>query len=114
MTPDLRILISFAILSALFMLLLALVGIPVWRAGFLAVNLTTLSAFGLDKHQARCGGGRVPEAVLHMLAAGGGTPGAFIGMILFRHKTASHRFQVILFIIATIQLLILMGLRYGT
>jgi len=114
MSSSLRILISFAALATLFMLLLALAGISVWRAGFIAINLTTLVAFGLDKHRARCGGGRVPEAVLHMLAAGGGTPGAFTGMILFRHKTTSRRFQLILFVIAILQLLFLLGLRYGT
>ena len=36
-----------------------------------SVNLTTLGYYGLDKFQARRGGGRIPEVVLHGLALAG-------------------------------------------
>ena len=107
-----RTLFAAALIPATIWLLLALAGVSVWRAGFLAVNLTTLAAFGLDKHQARSGGSRVPEAVLHSLAAAGGSPCAFLGMAVFRHKTSSVRFQLALYGIAIVQLLLFVGTRF--
>ncbi|MDD4059870.1 MAG: DUF1294 domain-containing protein, partial [Kiritimatiellae bacterium] len=60
----------------------------------------------------RSGGGRIPEAVLHLLAGVGGTPGAFLGMVVFRHKTSSVRFQRALYGIALVQLLLFVGTRF--
>src|SRR5947199_10791773 len=60
---------------------------PVLVSWLVAVNLTTFATYGLDKRQAVASGRRVPEATLYMLAALGGSPGAFAAMRLFRHKT---------------------------
>jgi uncharacterized membrane protein YsdA (DUF1294 family) len=62
----------------------------VWFAAFSAV---TFLMFGLDKWKASRSGPRVSEFALVMLAALGGWIGGFIGMIVFRHKTAKWTFK---------------------
>lgn len=83
-------------------------GLNFARSLFLGINLAALMAFGYDKYIAPSSGRRVPEAVLHMLAALGGTPGAFCAMVVFRHKTRARRFRLIFFTIAMLQLFILL------
>lgn len=75
--------------------------IGLWVA---AISLTTFSLFGWDKAQSKGQGTRVPEVVLHLLAALGGTPGAFLAMHLFRHKISKSLFQAIFWIIVAAQL----------
>ena len=59
-----------------------------WLWSYLAaVNLVTLLLYGYDKRAAAYGGPRVPERVLHAAAIAGGTPAAYLGQRLFRHKT---------------------------
>jgi len=62
----------------------------VWFDAFSAV---TFIAFGFDKWKAFRSGQRVSEFALMMLAAFGGWIGGFIGMIVFRHKTAKWTFK---------------------
>lgn len=69
-----------------------------------ALSISTLGVYGYDKAQAQGDGPRVPEFVLHLLGALGGTPGAFIAMRLFRHKTKKPRFQAIFWLIVAAQL----------
>ena len=59
------------------------------------VNFTTLGAYAYDKFVARRSIRlwRVPEAALHLLALAGGTPAAFAGRHLLRHKTRKPGFQ---------------------
>lgn len=59
----------------------------------LAVNLAAFSLMGWDKRQARRGGWRVPEKTLFLSALLGGSPGAILGMQLFRHKTKHWYFK---------------------
>ena len=73
----------------------------------LVVNVVTLVFYGYDKFQARRGGRRIPENILHLLAAVGGTPGAIAGQLLFRHKTRDRKFRFIFFAVAGIQLAVL-------
>jgi uncharacterized membrane protein YsdA (DUF1294 family) len=76
-----------------------------WLAAFLvAVNLTVFIYYGLDKWQAQRGGRRVPEVVLHGLALAGGSPGAYLAMQAFRHKTIKARFRFIFWIIVGVQI----------
>jgi len=56
------------------------------------LNLLTFAAFGLDKALARAQRRRIPEARLLGLALIGGTPGAYAGRALFRHKTRKQPF----------------------
>jgi uncharacterized membrane protein YsdA (DUF1294 family) len=62
----------------------------VWFAAFSAV---TFLMFGFDKWRASRSGSRVPELSLAMLGALGGWIGGFIGMMVFRHKTAKWTFK---------------------
>jgi len=62
----------------------------VWFSVFSAV---TLLMFGLDKWKASRSGQRVSEFALVTLAALGGWIGGFIGMMVFRHKTAKWTFK---------------------
>jgi uncharacterized membrane protein YsdA (DUF1294 family) len=75
-------------------------------AYLLSVSVTTFLFYGYDKRQALRNGWRVPEAVLHVLALSGGTPGAFVGQIFFRHKTRKLRFKVVFVAIVLLQALL--------
>jgi len=78
--------------------LIAVVSASLWW-----MEVTTFLFYGYDKRQALKKGWRVPEAVLHILALSGGTPGAFLGQILSRHKTRKLRFKVVFVVIALLQ-----------
>ena len=52
-----------------------------------AVNLVTFTVYGVDKAKARRGAWRVPEKRLFLLPLLGGSVGALLGMLVFRHKT---------------------------
>ena len=52
-----------------------------------AVNLVTFTVYGVDKAKARRGAWRVPEKTLFRLPLLGGSVGALLGMLVFRHKT---------------------------
>jgi Predicted membrane protein len=67
------------------------------------INLITLAAFRHDKQRAIHGGPRIRERDLLILAAIGGTIGAWLGMHLFRHKTRKDSFSMALFLIAAAQ-----------
>jgi len=69
----------------------------------LLLNLLTFAVFGLDKALARARRRRIPEARLLGLALIGGTPGAYAGRALFRHKTRKRPFSRDLFAIAVLQ-----------
>lgn len=72
-----------------------------------ALNLLTLAAFGIDKLKARSNRWRIPEAALLWLALLGGTPGAYAGRALFRHKTRKQPFSGRLHAVAAVQVVAL-------
>ena len=59
----------------------------------MVVNVLTFVVYGIDKWKARRGRWRVPEATLLVLAAAGGSLGAWVAMQLFRHKTQKKKFR---------------------
>ena len=61
----------------------------------LLMNLLAFILYGVDKHKARKGAWRIPEATLLLMAALGGSLGALLGMELFRHKTKHWKFKVL-------------------
>ena len=71
----------------------------------LAVNILAFAMFGWDKRQARRGGWRVRESTLLLVALLGGTPGAFTGRALFRHKTRKQPFFAALYCVVGMQVL---------
>ncbi len=52
-----------------------------------AAGIVTFFFYGYDKLSAKAGAGRIPEALLHLLALAGGFAGALLGMGVFHHKT---------------------------
>jgi uncharacterized membrane protein YsdA (DUF1294 family) len=64
-----------------------------WLIGW---SIPTFAIYGIDKAQAGRDGWRVPEALLHALALGGGVIGAWAGRLVFRHKTRKPIFLVVL------------------
>lgn len=71
----------------------------------IAVNAATLFVYGYDKSRARRGKFRVSEWALHGWSLAGGTPGAVVGQLIFRHKIYKLGFQLIFHAIAIAQLL---------
>ena len=71
-----------------------------------SVSVITFLFYGYDKRQSSKSGWRVPEAVLHILALSGGSPGALVGQIFFRHKTRKLRFKVVFVAIVIVQVLV--------
>lgn len=63
----------------------------------------------LDKHRARRGAWRIPEATLMAVALAGGSIGTMAGMYLIRHKTRHPKFALGLPMIFLLQIL-LMGI----
>src|SRR5712692_4793705 len=61
----------------------------------LAVNLVTFAMYGVDKYLAQQESWRIPENTLFLLALLGGSPGAFLAMQIFRHKTIKGTFRIV-------------------
>jgi len=70
----------------------------------LAINFVAFAAFGIDKLLAEARAWRISEANLLAFAFVGGTPGAYAGRQLFRHKTRKQPFSNELHGIAALQL----------
>lgn len=71
----------------------------------IAINVLAFAAFGIDKARAERGAWRVSEGTLLRLAFFGGTPGAYAGRALFRHKTRKQPFCANLRAIAVLQVI---------
>jgi uncharacterized membrane protein YsdA (DUF1294 family) len=78
----------------------------------IAVNIIAFFAYGVDKWKAKRHRWRIPEATLLVLAAIGGSVGAWIGMQVFRHKTKHLKFVAGVPAIFIIQCIIFMMYKY--
>lgn len=58
-----------------------------------AVNLVTFVVYGIDKYKAKKAKWRIPEATLLLMAAIGGSIGAWVGMLVWHHKTLHKKFK---------------------
>ncbi|QBP40696.1 DUF1294 domain-containing protein [Paenisporosarcina antarctica] len=77
--------------------------------GFIIImSIIAFFTMGHDKSAARASKRRVPERTLWKLAIFGGGLGAYLGMIIFRHKTKHTSFRIgfILLAIAQVALMI--------
>ncbi len=87
--------------------------LPVWIGLWvISFSIATYGVYAYDKSQAQSGGLRVPEAVLHLLEALGGTPGAFIGMRVLHHKNKKREYQVVFWLIVAAQVGFLVWLLF--
>jgi uncharacterized membrane protein YsdA (DUF1294 family) len=75
-------------------------------AWLIGINLSALVLYRVDKNAAQAGRLRVPEAILLLLEAVGGTMGAAIAMWMMqpRHKTQSGGFLAWFFAILVLQI----------
>ncbi len=65
---------------------------PFWQFLFVISGITFV-VYGYDKRQAQRKGWRIPERILHGYALLGGFAGAWLGMVIFRHKTRKPIFR---------------------
>ena len=77
----------------------------VW-ALLLALNVLAFGLYGLDKRRARSGHRRIREHTLLLVAALGGSAGAWLGMRLWHHKTLHWKFRLGLPFILVVQLVV--------
>ncbi|MCQ2111593.1 MAG: DUF1294 domain-containing protein [Bacteroidaceae bacterium] len=59
----------------------------------IALNAVTFLVYGIDKLKARKNKWRIPESTLLLLAAFGGSIGAWLGMRVWHHKTMHRKFK---------------------
>ena len=84
-----------------------------WLWSYLVgINLTTFALYAYDKRAAIAGRLRTPERVLHMLALFGGTPMAYAGQRLFRHKTIKGQFRLWFWMICSVQVVVVLSLLW--
>lgn len=57
-------------------------------------NVAAFVLMGLDKGRAKGNQWRIPEKVLFLSAAAGGSVGALLGMRFFQHKTRHWSFRI--------------------
>lgn len=82
-------------------------------AAILIWNVVTFALFGVDKHRARHRRRRVPEQLLLVMAAMGGSWGAMLGMQHYHHKTRKRKFRVLISTFLTIQTVVVICLLLG-
>ncbi len=101
-SPQFRQYQWLAIVIGIIGFILGYIFIPVntYLVWLLAISLSTLVLYGIDKSNAKFGKGknRVPKILLHILAVLGGFAGAWLGMVFFRHKIRQIEFWIVLIV----------------
>jgi len=108
---------SFFLLAALLVLGLSIAlyyqGLPMLYAYLIGISTITLLFYAYDKFQAKHGGFRIPEIILHIITLAGGTPGALLGQQVFRHKTTKRSFRLWFYLTILLQVTgIVLYLKY--
>lgn len=70
---------------------------------FIVMSIVSFFTMGHDKAAAKAHKRRVPERTLWNLAILGGGVGAYLGMILYRHKTKHMSFRIGFTLLAILQ-----------
>jgi len=73
----------------------------------ITINLITFTTLALDKRKAVKHKRRISEAFLLTLTFLGGTIGAILGMLIFRHKISKKSFLLKIGLIILVQILII-------
>ena len=76
-------------------------------AYILVISIITFAVFGVDKKRARQHAWRITEKALFLLAVFGGSIGAVMGMLVFRHKTKKWYFRIGMPLILAVQLAVI-------
>ena len=76
-----------------------------------AINVITFLIYGIDKWKAKKNKWRISESTLLMLAAIGGSVGAWIGMKTWHHKSLHKKFKYGIPFILTLQLALMIYLH---
>ena len=89
-----------------------LIGSPWAMLGLwvLLVSIVTFFVFGIDKWKAKRGARRIRERTLFLLAAAGGSIGAWLGMKVWHHKTLHKSFRFGIPAIFILQIVLAAGL----
>lgn len=77
------------------------------------MNFIAFAMYGIDKYKAKKGLWRVPEKTLLLLAALGGSVGAYGAMQVFRHKTKHAAFYIGVPVIFILQIVAVVGLIWS-
>ncbi len=84
-----------------------------WILGAYAIaSLVTFFIYGHDKRQARRGGSRVPEKMLHACEFVGGWGGALVAQRVWHHKTKKRSYQLIFWTIGVLHAAMWCGWAY--
>lgn len=70
----------------------------------ITVNVLSFILYGIDKLKAVKGLWRIPESLLLLITVVGGSAGALLSMLLFRHKTKKPKFIVVVLISLLVQI----------
>lgn len=82
-----------------------------WILGYFGVmSIVTFFFYGFDKFAALRGARRIPNATLLGLSFLGGSPGALLGIYLFRHKTKKKYYTWTVPLMLVLHLVILYSL----
>lgn len=77
------------------------------------INAWAFTMYGIDKYKAKHGLWRIPEAALLLVAAAGGSVGAWCGMQVFHHKTRKPKFSIGVPVIFVVEVVLLVyGFRF--
>lgn len=71
------------------------------------MSIWSFAAMGFDKSRAKKRGRRVSEKNLWLLASIGGGIGAYVGMLLFKHKTRKTAFRIGFLLLAAVYIMVI-------
>ena len=72
-----------------------------------AINVVTFLLYGIDKFKAQRSRWRIPESVVLGMTVVGGSVGAWLGMMVWRHKTQHKKFKYGIPLILALQIALL-------
>jgi uncharacterized membrane protein YsdA (DUF1294 family) len=78
---------------------------------YLIASVFSYYLYAKDKKAARSGMWRVPEKTLHLSSLLFGWPGSIVAQRTLRHKTQKSRFQIVFFIMLSLNLCLLLWLH---